>query len=102
MGIGYSMLALVTLETAPPGEEGAASAAMQIAEAIGVAAGTGVAGAVISAMAVGPGLGPGLGAADLLLALVAAAGIFVARRIPDADPIAHSQPRPLDTRIGKY
>ena len=86
MGIGYSMLALVTLETAPPGEEGAASAAMQIAEAIGVAAGTGVAGAVISAMAVGPGLGPGLGAADLLLALVAAAGIFVARRIPDADP----------------
>jgi hypothetical protein len=104
MGIGYSMLALVTLETAPEGGEGAASAAMQLAEALGIAAGTGAAGAVISVMALGPGLAPGIGLADLLLACVAGVGVLLAVRIPEAGrrPAAsQAVVEGLDATIGK-
>jgi MFS family permease len=104
MGIGYSMLALVTLETAPEGGEGAASAAMQLAEALGIAAGTGAAGAVISVMALGPGLAPGIGLADLLLACVAGVGVLLAVRIPEAGrrPAAsQAVVEALDATLGK-
>jgi MFS family permease len=48
IGIAYSTLALVVLETAPNGEEGAASAALQLAFVLGTAVGTGATGAVVA------------------------------------------------------
>ena len=49
MGLAYATLSLVVLETAPTGQEGAASASLQLATMIGSGIGTGVGGAVISA-----------------------------------------------------
>ena len=48
MGVAYSTTALVVLEMAPPGREGAASASMQLANVLGVALGTGFGGAIVA------------------------------------------------------
>lgn len=48
MGIAYSTASLSILEEAPPGEEGNASASLQIALNLGIALGTGVAGAILA------------------------------------------------------
>jgi MFS family permease len=84
MGLAYSMLALLALETAPPGEEGVSSAALQLMFTLGTAFGAGLGGAVVAA-AEG-------GAFDLVTALwivnggmaaVALLAVVVARRVPD-------------------
>jgi MFS family permease len=48
IGIAYSTVALVVLEAAALGEEGAASAALQLSFVLGTAAGTGATGAVVA------------------------------------------------------
>ena len=48
MGIAYSTASLSILEGAAPGEEGNASASLQIAMNLGIALGTGVAGAILA------------------------------------------------------
>lgn len=47
MGLAFSTLSLVMLETAPSGQEGAASAALQLANVLGIALGTGFGGVII-------------------------------------------------------
>lgn len=47
IGLAYSTISLVILESAPPGQEGGASAAMQVAAQLGTALGTGIGGAVV-------------------------------------------------------
>ena len=54
MGLAYQSVTLAVLAEAPPGQEGGASAAQQLAELLGIATGTGVVGAVV---ALGAGLG---------------------------------------------
>ncbi len=49
MGLAYTTLSLVTLELAPPGQEGASSAALQVNDVLGSALGTGIGGALIAA-----------------------------------------------------
>jgi MFS family permease len=48
MGVGYSMLALLALETSPPGEEGFSSSALQLMFTLGTAFGAGIGGAVVA------------------------------------------------------
>ncbi|MCU1371068.1 MAG: Multidrug transporter [Ilumatobacteraceae bacterium] len=48
IGIAYAPQAVTVLASAKPGEEGKASAAIQLSDAVGVALGTGIAGAIIS------------------------------------------------------
>ena len=48
IGVSYSTVALVVLEAAPPGEEGAASASLQLAFVVGTALGTAATGAIVA------------------------------------------------------
>ncbi len=74
MGVAHSTLSLTVLEEAEPGLEGFASAAMQLAHALGVAAGAGLAGAAVAALPAGAGVGLAFGSMGLvaLLALASA------------------------------
>jgi MFS family permease len=83
MGISYSPIALAVLAEAPAGGEGAATAAMQLSDTLGVALGTGVAGAILTG---GDSLhwqhGRALTVAFMMCAAVAAATAFAANRLP--------------------
>jgi MFS family permease len=67
IGLAFSTISLVVLETAPAGQEGGASSAMQLANMLGVALGTGIGGVIIGDA--GGGAAGASGAAQ--------AGIFV-------------------------
>jgi MFS family permease len=89
MGIAYSTASLVVIETAEPGREGAASASIQLAEALGIALGTGVTGALVALNARGAlGLAPGIVVADVLMLMVLVLGVLAARRMGGAPPTA--------------
>lgn len=49
MGLAYSPLSVTVLAEAEPGKEGAASAALQLSDLLGIALGTGVGGALVGA-----------------------------------------------------
>lgn len=83
MGLAYSTLSLVILETAPAGQEGAATSAMQIMNVLGSALGAGVGGVLVAhATAGGRGPGSGIVRQDLLMLVVVAIGVLVAQRLP--------------------
>jgi MFS family permease len=95
MGLAFSTATLICIETAPPGAEGATSAAVQLANALGTAFGTGVAGAVVSLGATTIGLAPGIVIANLLMFVVAALALSLVPRMPDrAPPGAHAVAAP--------
>jgi MFS family permease len=79
MGLAYSTTTLVVLERATPGQEGAASAAMQLLNGLGTALGTGLGGVVIARAST---VGTGIAIQDLLMisALLAAAAMSL--RLP--------------------
>ena len=83
MGLAYSPLALVMLDAAEPGREGAASAALQLSDQLGFALGTGVAGA---AVALGEVVGwmesTSLWVAAGITGSVAIAGMVLTQRLP--------------------
>jgi MFS family permease len=83
MGLAYSMLALLMLESAPPGEEGISSAALQLMFTLGTAFGAGVGGAVIALADAGTLELPGaLGIVNAMMLVVAVAALLVALRVP--------------------
>ncbi|HVM96048.1 MAG TPA: MFS transporter, partial [Candidatus Acidoferrales bacterium] len=79
IGIAYSTITLVVLAAAPAGSEGTASAAMQLANVLGVALGTGFGGAILSA-ATSRTLG--IASIDAIAVLAAGFGILTAARLP--------------------
>jgi MFS family permease len=83
MGLAYSTLSLVVLETAPKGQVGSASASMELSSVLGTALGTGL-GGVIIAFAAGSGRSPSWGIAviDLLVIAVIGFAILTAVRLP--------------------
>jgi MFS family permease len=87
IGMAYAPLAVTVLGSAAPGEEGAASAAIQLSDGLGIAVGTGLAGAAI-AFADGRGWPVADGVTVVFaIALVGAAfGIFAAGRLPASVP----------------
>jgi MFS family permease len=83
MGLAYAPLSLTVLAAAPAGQEGSATAALQLSDVLGVALGTGLSGAIVSIGASWPHAPRGA----LLIALpimagVAVAGHAAARRLP--------------------
>jgi MFS family permease len=83
MGLAHATISLTVVEQAAPGEEGAGTAAMQLANVLGVALGAGVGGAAVAAGTI-RGWAPqaGFGVA-LGLTLAAALGTAaVARQLP--------------------
>jgi MFS family permease len=87
MGLAYSPLSLTMLASATPGQEGAATSALQLSDTLGVALGTGTAGALVawgSTAGWQPGVGPAL--VFVMSALVAGTGAVLARRLPSRLP----------------
>jgi MFS family permease len=95
MGLSYSTATLAVIESAAPGAEGAASASVQLAEALGIAIGTGVAGAAVALSANGPlGIAPGILIADLLMLGALLLAMATARRMldrPAGQPVADAR-----------
>jgi hypothetical protein len=96
MGLAYSMLALLLLETSPAGEEGASSAAIQLMFTLGTAFGAGVGGALVALADSGAlALVTALAIVNGVMALVALAGVAVAARVPSGPaPAAASTGQP--------
>ncbi len=87
MGVAYSPLSLTVLGFAPRGGEGTATAALQLADTLGVALGTGTSGAVIAwATAAGWDRSLGLVLVFASAAVVAALGAVLAARLPGRVP----------------
>jgi MFS family permease len=85
MGISYAPLSLVVLDEADVGSEGAATAALQLCDTLGVALGTGVAGAILAAGATLDWTGAtALTAAFVLCGAVALFTSVAAIRLPHA------------------
>jgi len=89
MGLAYSTLSLVVLETAPGDQMGSASASMELSSVLGTAIGTGL-GGVIIAFAAGSGRSPswGITVIDLLVIAVIGLSILTAVRLPGRPPPA--------------
>ncbi len=84
IGLAYAPLSLVTLAVAPPGEEGRATAGLQLSDMLGTALGTGVAGAIVTFGAVTLNSETtGLLIVFIVAAAVAIAGAGVGRRVPN-------------------
>ncbi len=107
MGLAYSMLALMVLETAVPGEEGFSSSALQLMFTLGTAFGAGVGGALVALADAGTvPLASAIGMVDLLMLVMAAAMVGVSVRVPRgpsartavADLPAAGAPLPLEHR----
>src|SRR5215217_4695685 len=83
IGLAYSPISLIVLGEAQSGQEGAASASLQLAETLGVALGAGLGGALVAAGAAA-GWPPmaGIAGAFALTASVALLAAMLARRIP--------------------
>jgi MFS family permease len=105
MGLAYSMLALMVLETAAPGEEGFSSSALQLMFTLGTAFGAGVGGAVVATADAGlVPLASAIGIVDGLMLLMAMVALAIALRVPRgpaaaatrAERPAPSVPLPLE------
>jgi len=87
IGLAYSTTALVVLECAPPGEEGSASSAMQLANVVGTAIGTGVGGAVLARVSArGGSTAAAIALTDALAFLAACAATGLSARLPGKPP----------------
>jgi len=83
IGLAYSVISLTALGWANPGEEGRASASVQLSDVLGTALGTGVAGAAVAIVHQhhrDPRLG--LGLAFAVAGAVAMLGVAVSPRLP--------------------
>jgi MFS family permease len=92
MGVAYSLMTLTSVQSAPPGGEGAASAAIQLSSTLGVALGTGAAGSIVALGAVPLGLAPAIAAAQLAMLVVCGMGIVASGRLA-----ASATPLDIDT-----
>ena len=83
MGLAYSTISLVVLETAPKDQVGSASASMELSSVLGTALGTGLGGAII-AFAAGTGRSQSWGVAVIDILVIAFIGLacLAATRLP--------------------
>jgi MFS family permease len=80
MGLAYAPLSLMMLQKATPGQEGQASASLNLADVLGTAIGIGVGGAAVAAA--GSNLRIGIAVAFSAAAAVGLAALVLARRLP--------------------
>ena len=98
MGLAYSMLALLVLETSAPGEAGFSSAALQLMFTLGTAFGAGVGGAVVAISEAGAlELAPAIGIVFGLMLVMGVASIGIAWRVPSgpAEGVVAEEPPAL-------
>jgi MFS family permease len=81
MGLAYAPLSLMMLREAAPGQEGQASASLNLADVLGTAIGIGVGGAAVAAVA-GSDLRVGITAAFAITAAVGLVALVLAQRLP--------------------
>jgi len=81
MGLAYAPLSLMMLSNALPGQEGQASASLNLADVLGTAIGIGVGGAAVAAAA-GGDLRLGITVAFAITAAVGLVALAFARRLP--------------------
>jgi MFS family permease len=81
MGLAYAPLSLMMLQKAPPGQEGQASASLNLADVLGTAIGIGVGGAAVAATA-DSDLRLGITVAFAVAAAVALVALALTRRLP--------------------
>lgn len=95
MGLSYSMLALLVLETAPKGEEGISSAAIQLMFTLGTAFGAGIGGAVVALADAGVVPLPlALATIFVAMAMLALVALGAGVRVPHR-PAVTAQPTPV-------
>lgn len=90
IGLSFSTLTLIVLETAPVGQEGEASSSLQLANVLGSAFGAGIGGAFVATIG-GPGGSLSVALLVQYIAMVAVLGLalLVAGRLPvRRDPLA--------------
>jgi MFS family permease len=89
MGLAYAPISVTVLGSAAPGQEGSASASLQLTDVLGVSLGTGLGGVFV---ALGDGrdwaTSTSLSLAFAVTLAVAAAGVLAARRLPRQLPAA--------------
>jgi MFS family permease len=95
MGLAYAPLSLMMLHNALPGQEGQASASLNLADVLGTAIGIGVGGAAVAAAA-GGDLRVGITATFAITAAVGLVALAFARRLPpgtsSAPPVTEQVP----------
>jgi MFS family permease len=92
MGLAYSTLSLVVLETASPEQMGSASAAMELSSVLGTALGTGLGGVIIAFTASsGRSASWGIAIIDVLVIMIASLAILAAVRLPGRAPQGEAQ-----------
>ena len=96
MGLAYAPISLMMLQKAPPGQEGRASASLNLADVLGTAIGIGVGGAAVAATA-GHDLRLGIIAAFCAAAAVGLAALAVTRRLPSGPSSTSPPPAQPDT-----
>jgi MFS family permease len=84
MGLAFTSLSAAILEAAEPGEAGAASASLQLAQVLGAALATGAGGAIVAAPFAGDPPALGIGIADLLMLAALLLAFLTARGVPNA------------------
>ncbi|MBV9203938.1 MAG: MFS transporter [Actinobacteria bacterium] len=97
MGLAYAPLSLMMLQKALPGQEGQASASLNLADVLGTAVGIGVGGAAVAAAA-GGDLRLGIAAAFAAAAAVALLALALTGRLPAGTT---SAPPPGEDRPGR-
>jgi MFS family permease len=95
IGLAYAPISLMMLQKAPPGQEGRASASLNLADVLGTAIGIGVGGAAVAAAA-GRDLRLGIMAAFCAAAAVGLVALAVTRRLPSG-PSSAPPPAEPDT-----
>jgi MFS family permease len=96
IGLAYAPISLMMLQKAPPGQEGRASASLNLADVLGTAIGIGVGGAAVAAAA-GRDLRLGIMAAFCAAASVGLVALVVTRRLPSGPSSAPPPPAQPDT-----
>ena len=96
IGLAYAPISLMMLQKAPPGQEGRASASLNLADVLGTAIGIGVGGAAVAATA-GRDLRLGIMAAFCAAAAVGLVALAVTRRLPSGPSSAPPPPAQPDT-----
>ncbi|MBA2519523.1 MAG: MFS transporter [Chloroflexia bacterium] len=87
MGLAFSTLSLVVLETAPAGQEGAAAASLQLANVLGGGLGTGIGGALVGSIGAGDGLlRTALTIQEVAMIVVLLVAVAAAARLPNRPP----------------
>jgi MFS family permease len=82
MGLAYAPLSLIVLRDARAGEQGAATAALSLSDALGTALGTGIAGSIVAAgLRSGADPGGAVAPAFAVAASIAALGLLLSPRL---------------------